>query len=255
MPMRKMPHIIGYPLLVLGLLSLFFSVIYEHSILAFIGLGLTFWGALLLFVRSVRYVKSSLLDSTTLSTFTTINQIINESNLEGKAIYLPPRHLEEIKSGKVFIPSKKGVFIPPPEELAEEKIFLKNPMGICLTAPGVSLANLFEETLGTSFTKLNLDQLENNLPKLFIEDLEIAENLEINRKGNQIRIKITGSVYQDFCQQIQKLPKICGSLGCPLCSSLAVALTRATGKPIVIEKTKPSQNGKSIKAYYLIIKD
>lgn len=251
----RLTQIIPWPLLLCGVVALLSSIVFSSSVLAFIGLGLTFWGALLLFIRPVRYVKSSLLGSTTLSALTTINQIIAEANSKEKAIYLPPRRLEEIKSGRVFIPSKKEILIPTPEEVAEEKIFLKNPKGICLTPPGVALANLFEDTLGTSFTKVDLDHLQNILPKLFIEDLEIAENLEINTKSDQIHIKITGSIYQDFCKEARKLSNICGSLGCPVCSSFACALTRTTGKPIIIEKTQPSQDGKTIEAYYKIIEE
>ena len=252
---RQPPITVGYALLFFGLTALIFSILYTSSILAFIGLGLTFWGALLLYIKPERYVKSTLLNSTTLSTLTTLNQIIKEHNPKGKPIYLPPRRLEEIKTGKTFIPYKKETTIPPPEEVAQEKLILKNPDGLLLTPPGVALTNLYEDTIGTSFTRVDLPGLQSNLPKIFIEDLEIAENLEINQKNNQIHIKISGSVYQDFCQQAQKLPHICGSVGCPLCSSLAIALTRTAGKPVIIEKTQPSQDGKTIEAYYRIIEE
>jgi len=119
--------IVAYTLLILGLTSLAGSILYTSSILAFIGLGLTFWGALLLYIKPERYVKSTLLDSTTISTLTTLNQIIKEHNPKGKPVYLPPRRLEEIKTGKTFIPYKKETTMPPTEEVAQEKIFLKNP--------------------------------------------------------------------------------------------------------------------------------
>jgi hypothetical protein len=38
------------------------------TVLAFIGLGLTFWGALFLFARPIKFVKSILLDFTAIST-------------------------------------------------------------------------------------------------------------------------------------------------------------------------------------------
>lgn len=254
-PKPKSPQIriVGPLLLLSGVASLSLSILYISQILAFIGLALTFWGALLLYIKPERYVKSTLLNSTTLSTLTILNQIINEHNPKGKPIYLPPKSLEEIKTGRAFISSKHRASIPPEEELATDKIILKNPDGLLLTPPGVALTNLYEDTLGTSFTRLDLTDLQNKLPKLFIEDLEIAENLEITQKSNQIHIKITGSVYKDFCQQTQKLPHICNSLGCPLCSSLAIALTRTTAKPITIEKTQPSPDGKTIQAHYQII--
>lgn len=250
----KAPIMAGYALLLLGLTALVFSIFFTSSILALVGLGLTFWGSLLLFIKPVKYVKSSLLDSTTFSLLTYVNQVIRESESKGKAIYLPPKRLEDIKAGKVFIPSESEIVVPPLEEAAEEKIFSKNPKGAYFTPPGVALANLFEDTLGTSFTKVDMNYLQNNMPKLFIEDLEIAEDLEINVKNSNIQVKIVGSSYQDLCRRARKLPNICGSLGCPLCSSIACALTRITGNAIIIEKTEPTEDGKTIEAHYRIIR-
>ena len=253
---KKQPSgAVGYILLLSGAIALVTSIVYSSSILAFIGLGLTFWGALLLFIKPTKYVKASLLDSTALSSLTTINQIITDLNYKGKAIYLPPKYLKALKSGTVFIPSKKDLVIPPVEEVAGGKIFLKNPQGICLTPPGLGLVNLYEKELGKDFAKVDLNYLQNNLPKLFIEDLEIAEDLEINIEGNMIQIKIKETIYKNLCKQARKLSNIYNSIGCPLISSIAIALTRATGKPIIIEKTEVLKDGKTIEAYYGIFEE
>ena len=252
---RNPSEIIGYILLLFGAISLMVSIIYVSSILAFIGLGLTFWGALLLFIRPTKLVKVNLLDSTAISSLTTINRIINDLKYKGKAIYLPPRYLKGLKGGTIFIPSKKEVIIPPVEEVAEEKVFLKNPNGICLTPPGLSLVNLYENELGKDFAKVDLNYLQNKLPKLFVEDLGIAEDLEINVEGNMIQARITQSIYKNLCKEARKLSNICGSLGCPLCSSIAIALTRATGKPVIIKKTDLSKDNKTIEVYYQMIEE
>jgi len=252
---RKPSEIIGYMLLLFGATSLTVSIIYESPILAFIGLGLTFWGALLLFIRPTKLVKVTLLGSTALSSLTTIDRIINDLKYEGKAIYLPQRYLRELKGGTIFIPFKKEIITPTVEEVADEKIFLENPNGICLTPPGLSLTNLYEKELGKDFAKVNFNYLQNNLPKLFIEDLEIAKDLKMNIKGDVIQVKITGSIYTELCKEARKLQNICCSLGCPLCSSVAIALTRATGKPIIIEKADFSEDNKTIEVNYKMIEE
>lgn len=252
---RKPSEIIGYMLLLFGAMALMVSVIYVSSILAFIGLGLTFWGALFLFIRPTKLMKVSLLDSTAVSSLITLDHIIDELNYEGKAVYLPPRYLKGLKGGTIFIPSKKEIIIPPVEEVAEEKVFLKNPQGICLTPPGVGLVNLYEKELGKDFTKVNLNYLQNNLPKLFIEGLEITEGLEINVEANRIQVKIIGSIYKNFCNEVRKLSNVCNSIGCPLCSSIACALTRAIGKPIIIKKTDLSKDNKIIEVCYQMIEE
>jgi len=249
----KPSEIVGYTLLLFGAISLMVSIIYVSSILAFVGLGLTFWGALLLFVRPTKLVKVNLLDATAISSLAAIDRIIDGLKYKGKAIYLPPRYLKELKGGTIFIPSEKGIIIPPVEEVAEEKVFLKNPNGICLTPPGLGLANLFEKEIGKDFVKVDFNYLQANLPKLLVEDLEIAENLEIMLEDDSIQIKITGSIYKDFCKEARKLPNICGSIGCPLCSSFAIAITRATGNLVVIDKILHSRDDKIIRAYYRIL--
>jgi len=250
---RSLSETVAYALLLSGAIALITSVLYSSSILAFIGLGLTFWGALILYIRPAKYVKASLLDYTVISSLETVDQIITDLNYKGKAIYLPPRYIKDLKGGKVFIPSKENLSIPPAEEIAEEKVFLKNPKGICLNPPGVALANLYENKLRKSFIEVDLNYLQNNLPKLFIEDLEIAEDLEIKIEGNIVKTKITGSIIKDLCNETRELPNICGSIGCPLCSSIAIALTRSTGKPLIIEKTEASEDGETIEATFRLL--
>jgi len=252
---RKPSGTIAYTLLLLGTIALVASILYSSSIIAFIGLGLSFWGALLLFIRPTKYVKASLLDSTALSSLRTVDQIITDLNYKGKAIYLPPKYLKALKGGTIFISSKKDLSIPPAEEIAEEKFFLENPKGICLTPPGLGLVNLYENELGKDFAKVDLNYLRNNLPELFIENLELAEDFEMNVEGNMVRVKITGSIYKNFCKEAGKFFNVCNSIGCPLCSSIAIAVTRATGKPIIIKKTDPSKDDKTIEVCYQMIEE
>jgi len=244
--------IIAYILLAIGMIALIFSTAYVSAILAFIGLGLIFWGALILYIGNSKYAKLSLLDSTALSSLADIDQIITELKYEGKGVYLPPKYLRNIESGIVFIPSKKGMSLPLPEEVAEEKIFLENPDGACMIPPGLALSKLFEKELGISFTKVDVRYLEDNLPKLFIEGLEIAEDVKIETEGNIFSVEISGSIYNDFCQEARKLSKICNSIGCPIASAIACALAKASGKPVIIEKEEPTSNGKVEIQYRLI---
>ncbi len=252
-PRRKPPEIIGYILLFLGVTAIISAFIFTSFILAFVGLGLTFWSVLVVFLKTTRYVKADIFETTPVSSLRTIDQVIAHFNCKGKGIYLPQRYLKEFKGGKVFIPLKKKIAVPPVEEVAKEKVLLKNPDGICLTPSGLSLVNLYEDKLGTDFTRVDLYYLVSNLPKLFIEDLEIAEDFEMNPVRDIVHVRITGSIYNNMCREIEKLTNVCRSFGCPLCSSIGCALAKATGKPVVIEKSSLSKDGKVVQAYYRII--
>jgi hypothetical protein len=262
-------------LLALGLIALAFSIIYTSSILAFIGLGLTFWGTVTLYIASEKYVKQTLLNSIIIPSLSNLNQILTELGYQGKAVYLPPKYLKDPETSKVYIPKNKNTKLPTPEEIQqkEDKTFLKNPEAALITPPGTSLSKLLEQTLGTSFTKVKLENLQKNLSKLFIEDLEIAENLEIQTKptrvaqkaadsisviqlkNDTIQVKITNSIYDGVCKEARTLTHICGSIGCPICSAIACALAKATGKPITIDKEEQSQDGKTTRIQYHMVEE
>ena len=250
---RRPPGIIGYAVLLTGATALIISTIYSSTILALIGLGLSFWGILFLYAKPVQYMKAGLIDSTAIASLTTIDRVLNELNYQGKGVYLPPRYLKDFKSGTVFVPSKKETKIPGAEQLYRENVFIKNPEGLCLVPSGLGLTNLYETELGTDFAKVDLAYLQRNLPKLLIEGLEIVEDFEMNIEDNSIHIKIEGSSYADFCNKIRDLSNICGTFGCPLCSSIACALARTTGKPILMEKTVHSPDGKKLKIHFRIL--
>ncbi|TRZ81154.1 hypothetical protein D4R86_03190 [bacterium] len=240
---------IGYIFLLIGALVLYTSTLYPSSVIALIGLGLTFWGALFLFVKPEKYLKAKILLYTTLSSLTFIDQILSNLDYRGKAIYLSPEYSMSPKSGTVFISSNSNSVIPPIEEVAGGRTFLKNPKGICLTPPGLGLVNLYEKESGKIFTKVDLKYLQKNLPKLLVENLELAKKVDIKVEGDIIHVTITGSIYTDLFKKT-KFSRICDSIGCPICSSIAIALTRATGKHIVIEKTGVYNDGKTFESYY-----
>lgn len=252
---RRPPGIIGYVVLLVGSAGLLISIVFSSTILALIGLGLSFWGILFLYAKPVQYMKAGLIDSTAIASLTTIDRVLTNMKYQGKGVYLPPKYLKDFKSGTVFISSEKETRIPTVEQLSEDVVFMKNPDGLCLVPAGLGLTNLYETELGTEFNKVNLAYLERNLPKLLIEGLEIVEDFEMKTKGNLIRVKITGSSYADFCDKIRDLSNICGTLGCPLCSSIACAFARATGKPIIIEKTSHSPDRKGLGILFRILEE
>ena len=251
----QLPNIVGLTLTAGGILALATSIIFSNSILAFIGLGLTFWGCLFLLLKPEPYTKATLLDSTTTPALKTLHQLLTTLHYNGKGVYLPPKYLTDLKSGLVYIPQKTGITIPPLGENPKDTAVSTNPDGLYITPPGLDLTNLFEKRLGTDFIRTDLQYLQDNLPNLFIEHLEIAQALEIAAENNLINVKITDSVYNNLHTQTQQLATIHNSIGCPLCSALACTLTRVTGNPIIIENSHYSPNDKTITVQYRILEE
>jgi hypothetical protein len=208
---------------------------------------------LLYYIRPEGYVRETLLDSTILPSLANLNQIITELGYEGKAIYLPPRYLKDFNSSRVYISMYKDKKLPSPEKIQkEDKVFLKNPEGMVITPPGMELARLFEKTLGVNFVKVDLRYLEQNIPKLLIENLEVAQNILIKTENRLVCLEIEGSRYQSVCKEAKRFSNICGNLGCPLSSAVACAIAKATGSPTIIESEEQSLDGKTRIQYRIL---
>jgi hypothetical protein len=251
--------ITSWALLAIGTIALAISIIYASSILALIGLGLTFWGALLSYIKTEEYIKKTLLDATALPQLTTLNQLLQDLDFKGKAVYLPPKYFKNPETTKIYITEQENWNLPQPEQIQEDedKFLIENNdhTHILFTPIGTELAKLMEKTLGTSFTRIDIDYLQRNLPKALIEDLEIAQNLEIEIKENIVNVKIENTVYKNLCYEFNNLSRLYDTVGCPISSAIACALVKATGKPIIIENRKTSEDGKNIKIEYHILQE
>ena len=208
-------------------------------------------------MRPSEYVKENLLLKTTTPSPVSLDQIITKLGYKGKGVYLPPKYLRDFESSKVFISAQRDMKLPSPEQIQNEenKVFLKNPEGMLVTPPGSELARLFEETLDTSFARVDLQQIEQKIPRLLIEDLEIAQNVQIETVNNIVHVKIENSIYKNMCKEAKRFSNICSLLGCPLCSAIACALAKATGKPVIIEKNQTSEDGKIIDVEYRLLEE
>ncbi len=244
-------------LVALATIAMAISIIYSSQILAFIGLGLTFWSVIFALIRTEDYIRRKLMDATSLAPLGTLNQVLKELDYKGKAIYLPPKYLKNQEENKAYIPKQKENSIPSPEILQqqEDRLFIEKPNGILLTPPGNELTKFFERTLGTSFTRVDLKYLQVNMPELFVEDLQIAQTMDITTEENQIYVKIENSIYQYLSKEVAQFSPLYASIGCPLSSAIACALAKATGKPILIEKQQIKEKIKSIEIQYRIIEE
>jgi len=248
---------VGFLLLAIGALTLIGSVVSTVAILAFIGLGLTFWGVLFLFARPIKFVRGIVLDSTAISSYTTIDRIVEDLNYQGKPIYVPPypkeaylpEYLKGLKEMIVYIPSEHVVAVPTLEEMAKKQFLLKNPEGICIAPPGYGLVDLFEEELKSQFTHIDLDRLCSRLPTIIVNNLELATEFEINTENNFIHAKIVDSVYKDLYSS-EKSFKSIHSIGCPLTSAVACALAKTTAKLVTIVKDAVSPDLQTIEVWY-----
>ena len=254
-------------LLSIGAVSLIVSIVFVSQIFALIGICLVFWGAILLYIQPEEYTKKVLLDAVTPNYFETLNQIVNELDFRGKAIYLPPKYFGNPETDKVYLPKQLDEKPPEPNLILQQEnkfFFLDQPEGIMFTPPGAHLIKLFEKKMGINFAFTNLQDVIQNLPKLLIEDLEIAENLEINIKPSEmsaeetgtnygiIHVKITNSLFKKMVKENPKLSQIFNTIGTPLTSAIAGIFAKVTGKPLIIDNIRSYKDGNIVEVTYKI---
>jgi hypothetical protein len=248
-------------MLIAGSAALAVSVFYSSSTVAFIGLGLTFWGAILLYIKPEERSKT-LLGAALSPSLTTLNQMIQELGYKGETTYLPPRYFTDPETTRIYVSKRKSGSLPTPEVIQryENQLVARTTQGMLITPPGVQLSKLLEKSLRKSFIRISLEDLLRKLPKLFIEDLEIAENLEFQReKGmNQnptIHTRIIKPLYTGIFEEADGSSNTTGSIGGPICSAIAIAITKATGKPVRIVETRSSKKGNTLEVTYEIIEE
>lgn len=258
MQKNKKPNInriVQFALITVGIVCVAFSAFYASSYLAILSVSFIFWGCILLYITPSKHVPVTFLTASTTSNMSNIERVLSELKFNEKGICLPPKKLQDPESSLIFIPKTPKQNLPQPEETKKKELYSDKHDGLFLTPPGFALSKLFEQKLGGSFTKTDLSHLKKNLPKLLIDDMAIAENVQIQVQDNKVTFEITGNVFKEDCQETIKYPQTHNAIGSLLSSSLACALAKTTGKAIVIENEELSQDGKITKIEYQILEE
>jgi hypothetical protein len=216
------------------------------------GLGLLFWGVILAYISRTEYVNRTVMEATDFSYLVTLSQIRRQLNLGNRAVYLPPKYLKNNSVNKVCFITKSEMPLDI-ESVVHETRFTSTQAENLITAPGNQLARLFEKTLNKSFTSSNLLFFIYNVQKLLVDDLELAQNVEVEGLKNQVKITLENTIYSEVYKEATKYSDTLNSVGVPLTSALACALTNLTNKPIIIKGHEISQDGKRVTIIYVIL--
>jgi hypothetical protein len=251
-----------YFFLATGAASLVLSYVTESQVLALVGLGLIFWGALLMFISPVRHVEASLLYSASISTYLTVDRILTDFKYQGKAYHIPsyprdvflPEHLKGLKDVLVFVSAEEIFTMPKIDDLAEGKFLLKAPKGVLISPPGAGLLDEMESKINVQLTGISLADLSDILPKFLLENFNIAKDIALVSEGNEVKLRIFDSIYRNLYSADKHFKSI-GLLGCPLASAVACAIANVSGKPVIIQKYRVSIDGMTVEINYKVVED
>ena len=145
---RKPRGIVGYPIFLLGLLMIALAVFYSHMVSAFIGISLTFWGALFFYIRPTRFIRKEILTTTIVEPLKYTYKLLDELEFKGIPKYISPGTLRSLRSATVYIPKSNLAPTPTDKELINDEAIIEIPPAIKLTPPGLGLSKLLEKELG-----------------------------------------------------------------------------------------------------------
>jgi hypothetical protein len=249
---RKPQRTIIYFLLFLGFFFIIVSILYSHNLSAFTGIALTFWGALLFYIRPTSFVRKVIIDSICLDNLQNIQQILHELDYKGTPRYLTQGTLEGLQRAVVYISKSQNFFELKDEHLLDEKMIITNPEAIKITPPGLGLSELFEEELRTNFSMVDLSYLKHHLNKVIVDGLEIAKSFEMTCFESNVHIEVKETIFDNIIRGlIREDMKI--QIGDPLNSAIACVITRSTKRSVIIEKIEIDSKEKITKTDFKLI--
>ena len=240
--MKKKPSgNIGYILLTFGILLIALAIVNSHSVAASIGIAITFWGAIILYIRPIRFIKKDILDSVVTEPYETYYKLFKEMGYKGIPQYVSPSTLWGLRNVVLYIPMSDQTSLPTDEQLSTEGTIPNNPQAIKLTPPGLGLSKLIEKELITDFTTVSIEYLQNNLEIALVEGLEIVETFQMEIFPQHVQVEMKSTIFDQAIMDQNKEDKT--YIGDPLNSAIACVLARSTRKPIIITKihTKPKE--------------
>jgi len=235
----------------IGAASLLFSYLWNSLILTFIGLGIVLWGILIIYISPSRHVRAELLSSISSSMQKCMDKLVTYMGYTGNAMFFHPRNLTGLGHGYVMIPHYAAQIegdlkakidalnlLPYGNDGSMPSIYL-HPKGMFLAAPSQGLVDLLEKELGINFATVDLRYVQEALPKLLMEELKIVDDASIEENDNgTIVIRFAGGPCTDLCRFVSEETKLGNHLGCPLCSAVALVVSKVRGKPVSILETK-----------------
>lgn len=233
--------------LILGSLLLVASIYYVIQILAFIGLGLTFWGAIFVVTRTGKFVESSLLESTAKSQYSTIDRMLNDLNYtvpgNCRGYYIPaypqntylPDYLKSLRDSVVFISNKSLSRTPAIDELIAGKFLSSRSEGVFIISPGSGIISEIERKMDLDFTKINLNDLCGIISRCMTDFLNLAKAMELFIiDSNTVRLIVSDVLYESLYNPANNCQSV-SIIGCPVVSAVACALAKSSGKTVMIQ--------------------
>ena len=247
------PTTVSLSMLVVGAGLSGSAFLYESTIPLVAGIGLIFCGSVMSYVSAESYVKRAVVEATSLSYLTSLREELNRRDPLSKMVFLPSKYIQDNKGNRVFVADASEGEIEACERILSGKDLERNPT--LMLAPGIELLKLFEKTARKSFSKANVSFFERAVPKLIIEDWDLAENVKVAVIGDTVNIRLENPVDAGFFAKAKesKFDSSFYFVSVPLLGAFGCALADCSGKPVTMRSPVISENGKIVALEYALL--
>jgi hypothetical protein len=223
----------------------------EGNIIAFAALGLLLIGILTSFAAPQPLVASEIVSSVMSPPTADLSIIIDSLLSDSRAIHTPRVTLGG--ESQVFLIFTKGTRDPatPGESLGKEGSPAWTTTKKVLEPLGINLMKTYEKVLRRDFLELDTQQLSRFLSRATVSELQLASGFSLREIAPGIvEATWTRPTFSHTCLETGKSnhPELC----C-FCSSVACALSKATGKSVWIEESKMNTESVSVATVYQIL--
>ena len=211
-----------------------------HARSDYINLGLAglFLAALIITLKSSRYVKAETAEILLKSHSNLRESLLRGLTLEGKAVFVPP--YRNLPRGGLFLPLRED-FDLDPARFDEETLFLtdvpdERAMGLLLPGYGSELLEKYEEHLEGPLT--SVPEVESTAGAV-LKSLGLAERVYIE-ENEGLRIIVKPS-FEHSTEGCEKIPD-------PVCASILLGIAKASGEVVIVDSVKESRHGVEVLA-------
>lgn len=239
-------RITGAAFLILSGFFLLFAYVTRYVVFEVISILTLLLGVVFALIGVESYVKTDVANRAVVSVLVLLASFLSYLNTKGRAIHIPPT--SEQRSGRIFLSKQEGAALPAFEEITKEASIVILNEGILLPSVGNALLQLYEEELG-DLRKLDMEYLIMWLPRVLVSGLQIAEKAEMTQKVDDIHLKMTNLAFRNVCQH-PTAKVVCDVTGCPVCSSIAEAVSKNTGRIVYYLKCENDWVNRETNVFY-----
>ena len=249
---RKPEGQIAYLFLIIGIIFLGFAIVHNHTILALTGIALTFWGALLLYVKPTNFIRKEIVDISIFGYVDNIQNLVDKFEFKGTPKYISPGTLKSLRKVFLYYPKSDSDTLPSDEALSDVRFFFTDPPAIKLVPSGHDLFMQLEKELRINFSSVDLEYIKTNLRKGIVDGLEIAKSFHLEYQESMVEVIINESIFDKVVKRLSTMVPY-PIIGDPLTSAIACIISSSTRHPTVIKSVEIDAEKKEIIATYEII--